>query len=124
MTVSQTALEELSFWAASARTPFRGPIGPPPRAARIHMATDASGGAGGGVMLGVSNQQTPEQTKAHVFFTLEEQRQSSTLRELLGILGSLQSFHSPLSRGGGLHTDRFLECGLHTTKRQQKDLAQ
>ena len=98
MTVSHTALEELSFWAASARTPFKGPIGPPPRAVRIHMATDASGGARGGVLLGVSIQQMPEQSITRVFFTLEEQGQSPTLRELLGILGSLQSFHSPLSR--------------------------
>ena len=103
MTVSQTVLEELSFWSASAGIPFRGPIGPPPRAVRIHMATDASGGAWSVVLLGVFYQQMPEQARARVFFTLEEKRESSTLRELLGILGSLQSFHSPLSRNRGLH---------------------
>ena len=70
MTVSQTALEELSFWSVFAGIPFRGPIGPPPRAVCIHMATDASGGAWSVVLLGVPYQQVPEQARARGFFTL------------------------------------------------------
>ena len=73
VTVSQAALEELSFWAATPRTLFRGPKWPPSRSVRIDMATDASDGAWGGVLLGVSNQQMPSQTWAHEFFTREEQ---------------------------------------------------
>jgi hypothetical protein len=102
VTVSQTALEELSFWSSMTRTSFRGPIWPPSRAVSIHMATDASEGAWGGVLLSVSNQQMPRQTRAHEFFTPEEQRQSSTMRELLGILGSLQSF-LPLCSGAEVY---------------------
>ncbi len=85
VTVSQAALEEMSFWPSTARTSFRGPILPPSRAVSIHIATYASEGAWGGVLLGVSNQQMPRQTRAHEFFTLEERGQSSTLRELLGV---------------------------------------
>ncbi len=79
MTVSQTALEELSFWSVFAGIPFKGPIGPPPREVRIHKATNASGGAWSVVLLGVLYQQIPEQARTRVFFTLEEKRESSTL---------------------------------------------
>ena len=52
--------------------------------------------------MGVSNQQMHRQTRAHEFFTPEEQRESSTLRELLGVQGSLQSFLS-LCRGAEVY---------------------
>ncbi len=45
VTVSQAALEELSFWSSTARTSFWGPIWPPSRAVSIHIATNASEGA-------------------------------------------------------------------------------
>ena len=102
VTVSQTTLDELSFWASTSRTLFRGPIWPPSMSVRIDMATDASDGAWGGVLLGVSNQPMPSQTWTHEFFTPKEQGQSSTLRELLGVQGSLQSFLS-LCRGAEVY---------------------
>ena len=59
---------------------------------RIHMESDASDGAWGCVLLGVSNQQMHGQTRAHEFFSPEERVQSSTMRELSGVRGSLQAF--------------------------------
>ena len=48
----------------------------------------------------------PGQTRAHEFFSPEERLQSSTMRELLGVRGSLQAF-LPLCQGVEvyLHTD-------------------
>ncbi len=104
VTVSQTALGELSFWSRTARTSFRGYIWPPSRSVRIHLASDASDGAWGCVLLGVSNQPMPGQTRAHEFFTPEERMQSSTMRELLGVRCSLHAF-LPLCQGAEVYLE-------------------
>ncbi len=98
---------------------FRGPIWPPSRSVRINIATDASDGAWGGVLLGVSNQQMPSQTWAHEFFTPEEQRQSSTLRELLGVQGSMQSFLS-LCQGAEVYVQTDSQNVVYVQQRGSK----
>ena len=83
------------------------------------MATDASDGAWGGVLLGVSNQPMPGQTWAQKFFTPEEQGHSSTLRELLGVHGSLQSFIS-LCRGAEVYVQTDSQNVMYVHQRGSK----
>jgi hypothetical protein len=92
VTLSSSALEELSFWAGLSRTSFTGPIWPPLRSAVVQLATDASNIAWGSLLLHTVGQSPPVNHVAHEFFEPWERSQSSSMRELMGVLGSLRAF--------------------------------
>jgi hypothetical protein len=89
--LSPGTLAELRFWQGTTRAAFTQPIWPvqfsqPP----VHMECDASGiGWGGLVAPCVSENAT---AIAHGFFRPWERAASSTLRELTGLLCTVQSF--------------------------------
>ena len=91
VTLSLGTLAELRFWQGTSREAFTQPIWPvqysePP----VHMECDASGiGWGGLVAPCVSENAT---AVAHGFFRPWERAASSTLRELMGLLSTVQSF--------------------------------
>ena len=92
VTTTPEARDELLFWSSSDRELFFGPIWPPSRSVSIRLASDASAVAWGGILLSSSDKPLPRVPVAHEFFSQEEQGQSSTLRELLGIQGTLGAF--------------------------------
>ena len=83
--LTEEAVNELTFWQKLPRLRFEGSIWPPTEGVAIRMASDASDfGWGGHTMQGV-----PEY--AHEYFSEAESTESSTCRELIGVLRCLQS---------------------------------
>ena len=93
--LSPEATEELLFWASLKREDCTSPIWPVPAVTTLTINTDASETAWGAV--------SPLGT-AHGYLTSEQRGSSSSLRELVGILGALQSYGEQL-RG---HSVRLL----------------
>jgi hypothetical protein len=82
--LTEEAVNELTFWQKLPRLRFEGAIWPPTEGVAIRMASDASDiGWGGHTMQGA-----PEY--AHEYFSEAESVESSTYRELLGVLRCLQ----------------------------------
>ena len=90
--VSPLAIEELEFWQDFNINAFFQPIWPPSNPICVQIASDASATAWGGLILSSSYRPLPSVTSAHEFFNSWERSQSSTLRELLGVLGTIQAF--------------------------------
>jgi hypothetical protein len=91
VSLSPGTLAELRFWQGTSRGDFTQPIWPPQYSQPpVHMECDASGiGWGGLVAPCVSAAPT---AIAHGFFRPWERAASSTLRELKGLLYTIQSF--------------------------------
>jgi hypothetical protein len=83
--LTEEAVNELLFWKGLPRLKFEGSIWPPMEGISIRMASDASAfGWGGHTMQGAPQY-------AREYFSEEECVESSTYRELLGVLRCLQS---------------------------------
>ena len=83
VTLTEEAVNELTFWQELPRLRFEGNIWPPTEGVAIRMASDASDfGWGGHTMQGVSEY-------AHEYFSEAESTESSTCRELIGVLRCL-----------------------------------
>ena len=83
--LSEEAVNELLFWQQLPRLGFETEIWPSQKGVSIKVATDASDFAWGGHTLG------GPLIMAREYFTWEESVESSTFRELLGVLRCLQA---------------------------------
>lgn len=83
VTVTPELRRELSFWAGECRSSFTSKIWPPVFWSQITIHSDASKTAWGAVL---------DDLVAHGYFSPDERKGSSTLRELLAVLYALQSW--------------------------------
>lgn len=87
VTLTDDVRDELIFWSLCDRNSFRGSIFPAPEiGSAVRFASDASDKGWGSLSL------DPAGLVAHGFFTPEERDESSTHRELRGLLYALQAF--------------------------------
>jgi hypothetical protein len=81
--LTEEVVDELTSWQKLPRLRFEGAIWPPTEGVAIRMASDASDfGWGGHTMQGVREY-------AHEYFSEAECYESSTYRELLGVMRCL-----------------------------------
>ena len=74
VTLSATALEELSFWNGLITTSSTEPIWPPTRSVVVQLASDAGNIAWGGMFLHTVGQSPPLNNIAHDFLSLANVR--------------------------------------------------
>lgn len=103
--LTEPVVTELHFWRDLPRTYYTAPIEFTPFAANVTVFSDASNFGWGG-HIGGGSMDAPPIAQCQGYFTLDQRWDSSTVRELLGILYSLQSFQSLLQdRSVVLYTD-------------------
>ncbi len=84
VTLTEGAMNELLFWQGLPRTKFEGDIWPPTEGISNRMASDANNTGWGHTVVDAPHY-------AREYFSEEESSQSSTYRELLGLLRCLQA---------------------------------